>query len=134
MISLVLFGQVVGMAEDACVAVAEACSVDRSLTLVTPTTVLQQAMLAAAKEDTSLARMQKAAEEARADAEDARTAKEAEEAAEAEDVAEAEGVAEAEDAPVLTPVLTPAEVAWKAALSAPVRLAVRVGRSLRGGE
>ena len=128
MISLVLFAQVVGMAEDACVAVAEACSVDRSLTLVTPTTVLQQAMLAAAKEDTSLARMQKAAEEARADAEDARKA------AEAEEAAEAEGVAEAEDAPAMAPVLTPAEVAWKAALSAPVRLAVRVGRLLRGGE
>ena len=38
---------VVGMVEDACVEVAKACSVDRSLVLVTPATVMQQAMVAA---------------------------------------------------------------------------------------
>ena len=126
--------------------VAKACSVDRSLVLVTPATVMQQAMVAAVKKDAALVLLQEAAANAKAEAE-----------ANAEETAQAALVAQAEQAeqdtatepgtepgvaPGTEPVvetggavaMTPAEVAWEAAVAMPVLLAVGVGRALRNGE
>ena len=111
--------------------VAKACSVDRSLVLVTPATVMQQAMVAAVKKDAALVLLQEAAANAKAEAK-AEAEANAEETAQAALVAQAEQDTEPGVAPGTEPVvetggavaMTPAEVAWEAAVAMPVLLAV----------